>query len=111
MMTTGVLFKNADKVEMGIINLKSILGVELFSRGNDTAANLFRIPEYLTPSLTKNKTPTVSIPLLEKPEAISLGVIIPVAIKNTAAENNTKPGRMASFTKATIIAMMTMITI
>jgi hypothetical protein len=75
--------------------------------GNDIAASLFRIPEYRTPSLTKNNTPTVNMPLFEKPAAISDGVIMPIAIKKTAPEKRTSPGRMASLASATIITIMT----
>jgi len=81
--------------------------VDLFCFGSDISAILFMMPECLTPSLTKKRMPTVSIPLFEKPATISLGVIIPIAIKKTATENNTNPGRIASLASANIITTIT----
>jgi hypothetical protein len=107
MITTGVLFRKADNAEIGNMMDVSMRGIERCCLGSDNAANLLRIPEYRTPSLTKKSTPTVNMPLFENPAANSVGVIIPIAIKKTAPEKRINPGRMASFARATIIATTT----
>jgi hypothetical protein len=61
----------------------------------------------LNPSLTRNRIPTVIIPLLEKPDNASSEVMISVAMNMTSAVNRTNPGRIISLRRAMIIRITT----
>src|SRR5690554_3362275 len=63
------------------------------------------------PSLTRNRTAMVIRPLFENPASSSLSVIIPVAIKTTAALSRISPGRIASSKNATAMNTSTAKTI
>jgi hypothetical protein len=54
---------------------------------------------------------TVIIPLFAKPASASLSLIMPKAKSIVVAENNINPVRITSIYKATIIKMITPITI
>jgi hypothetical protein len=110
-ITTGVLFRKAEIKETGNMIRGSKNTIFPLFRGKYDWANLFKIPDCLTPSLTIKRIPTVIIPSLAKPANASLSLITPSARSIVVAENKISPGRITSLYKATIIKIMTAKTI
>src|SRR6056297_1067203 len=82
-MTIGVLFKNAEIPAIGTVSLNISLGIGALFFGSITVAIFESAPVCLKPSLTRNKMPTVSMPLFEKPAIASSAVRMSVTIKTT----------------------------
>jgi hypothetical protein len=110
-ITTGVLFKNAEINDTGNMILGRRNTIFPRFRGRYDWASLSSTPDIRIPSLTIKRIPTVIMPSLANPANASLLLSIPTAKSSVVAENKIKPGRMISLYKATIMSSITPITI
>jgi len=78
--------------------------------GSSARSTFSSTPLRRTPSLTRNSSATVIIPLFEKPSSNSFGVSSPAQKNTTAPLNSTRPGRMRSLMSAIITSANTKIT-
>jgi hypothetical protein len=106
-ITTGVLFRKAEINETGNMILGIRNAILLLLRGKYDCANRLRIPDCLTPSLTRNKIATVIIALFENPFKASSSLIIPNTSRMVVAEKSIRPGLIISLKRAIIIAKIT----
>ena len=94
MTTIGVLFKNADiEATVGSIVKYPRVSIEPPLEGKMRFTMGDKHPLRRIPSLTRNSSATVIIPLLAKPANASEGVIIPQQSSTTTVEKSINPGR------------------
>ena len=103
MTTTGVLFRKAEIKAMEGNMRSCALQTVVFPCGNSFFTTCPNAPLWRIPSLTRNNSPTVIIPLLLNPSSISLGVKIPTQRKKTTTVSKTIPGLNLSHINAAIM--------